>query len=283
MEIFKSITDLFLVIPILLLFSSTLAGQIDLFGQYNFEEGGYVLLGLQAHHTDHKISKALGNFYTDDIAVLNSIKRTWRFPRPGPAHACGYHYNILLYRNGVVLGGGAINLDCNEIATKEGSYIFNDRLLMSLKSRVKPLFIEEKEFSSVKDARAYWYKINSDPGFVYARRPAWLEHEGTFVFQVRCDASIGECSSTSISKDRLEKLRAELASTYPDEEFVLEPNGGMTNREWFVRIRCNKSLEEKLSIYPRFDNVGFGKWEPYTPWLYSYWKSKPHSSDLQYP
>lgn len=279
MKILRSTRNIFLVIPILFLFSSTLVGQADLFGKYSFEEGGFVLLGLQAHHTDHKISKSLGNFYTDDIAVLNSIKASWRFPKPGPAHACGYHYNILLYRNGVVLGGAAINLDCNEIATKEGSYIFDGRLLSTLKNRVKPLFVEEKEFPSVGEARNYWYKINADPRFVYAQRPAWLDHEGTFVFEVPCDASDGDCSS--ITTDRLEKLRVQISNAYPDEEFVLEPNGGVTDRESFVRIRCNKSLEEKFTIYPRFDNVGFGKWEPYSPWLYSFWKSKPNGNRLQ--
>lgn len=269
----KFLFRIFLFVFIINNFADQSFAQFNPFGKFNFDQGGYVLLGLLAHHNDHKISKKLGNFYTDDVTVLNKIKQTWSFRKRSPMHACGYHYNILLLRHGINVGEVAINLSCHEIVTEDGSYIFGDHLLSSLRHLRKPLYFQEREFTSLEEARTYWKKMNSDSQFVYARRPDWIEFSGTFTFQVPCPRSDVSCSIPNDS--RLEQLRKEIADAYPGEAFELNWQGGSTAGESFIQIRCNKSLEEKFKLYSRFDNVGFGKWQPFGLWLYAYWKSKP--------
>jgi hypothetical protein len=67
------------------------------------------------------------------------------------------------------------------------------------------------------------------------------------------------------------KLKAEIATRFPNEEFELSPGGG-SNDELFVTIRCGRTLEEKFDLYDRWNKEAFGKWEAYPLMLLSYWK-----------
>ena len=53
----------------------TTFSQKSLFEKYRFEDGGYTLAGIFAHHSDHPIQKKVGEFYTDEIAVLNGSRK----------------------------------------------------------------------------------------------------------------------------------------------------------------------------------------------------------------
>lgn len=39
---------------------------------------------------------ALGEFYTDNISILNQFKKEWILNVPGKQYACGYNYTIYI-------------------------------------------------------------------------------------------------------------------------------------------------------------------------------------------
>ena len=240
-------------------------GQVALFEKYRLEDGGYTLLGIFDQNTGHSLQKKVGEFYTYDIEVLNAIKKDWVFEKPQYMHLCGYHYNIILLKNGKELESFAINLDCNELVTSKGSVYFDHKKLKTFSSRLKRLKKGTREFSAVVGARRFLKDISITPSFVYAQPPNWLSHEGTFQFQVKCPADLGDCSFSNTASDKLiSRLSAEVTDKYPGEVFELKTSG-WTNGGIFVAVRCNKTLEEKFDLYDRWgkDLLGSGKWEPY--------------------
>jgi hypothetical protein len=259
-----------LVFP--LIASQTSSAQYRPFEKYNFEDGGYTLVGVFEHYTDHKVQKKVGEFYTDDLAVLNAIKKAWNFPKTQRMYACGYHYYLVLMRNGIRVDDLSINLDCNEIVTEKGSRVFSSSLLTSFSSRLKPLFSRSDEFSSVEKAREYWTQIKRNQNFAYAYEPRWLKYEGNFGFRAQCPKGSSDCYMTGRDGKIMATIRDKIASSYPDEKFELRSNGGTSTGEIFFEIQCDKSLESKFDIYDRWDKEAFGKWQPFPLVLRSYWK-----------
>src|SRR5687767_1175882 len=98
--------------------------QKSLFEKYRFEDGGYTLAGIFAHHSDHPIQKKIGEFYSDDVSVLNAIKKAWVFNKPQNQHACGYHYYFLVLKDGAEVDSFPVNLECKELVTADGSIYF---------------------------------------------------------------------------------------------------------------------------------------------------------------
>src|SRR5687767_9322662 len=90
-------------------------GQTELLKKYNFDEGGYYILGVRSESDRNALADSLGEFYTDDIKILNAIKKEWVFKKPSPKFACGYHYEVIVCKNGVGLESFSINLNCDEI------------------------------------------------------------------------------------------------------------------------------------------------------------------------
>jgi hypothetical protein len=240
--------------------------------KYNFEAGGYTLVGVFEHHDDHSVQKAVGEFYTDNISVLNAIKRAWNFPRTQAMHACGYHYFISLLRNGKRVDGFSINLDCNEIITEKGARFFDSTLLTKFSTSLAPLIARHSEFSTIGEARRYWEQSNADKYFVFAYEPKWLKYEGSFRFRVPCPESNKACYTLENEKIFVEQIRKNIESAFPAEKFDLKPSGGSSAGEIFVEITCNRSLESKFTIYDRWDKEHFGKWAPFSLALYTFWK-----------
>jgi hypothetical protein len=244
-------------------------GQSKLLNDYRFEDGGYEFIGIFAHMNDHPLQKKLGEFYTNDISVLNDLKNAWVFKRPQRQYACGYHYYVLILRHGEVVKDFSINLECHELASENGSLYFDFNKLEAFSSRLKPLYSKQSEFGSVSEAREYWHAIQSNKNFVYADKPKWLQFEGEFRFHVRCSEKTDGCYK--YADEMIPKLKAEIATRFPNEEFELSPGGG-SNDELFVTIRCGRTLEEKFDLYDRWNKEAFGKWEAYPLMLLSYWK-----------
>ena len=261
-----------LLIPLVFISFLTVIGQSPPLKDIRFEEGGYSLVGIFAHHKDHPLQTRLGEFYTDDILVLNSIKKAWTFRRPSPQHACGYHYYISILRDGVSVKSYAINLECHEIATESGSFIFPDKLLEALKPDVKKLYRRYREFDSIAAARNYWLVIRSDKDLVFADKPRWLDFEGTFGFVYKCPDN---CPSFSDRDKYTEIVKAQISQTYSGSQFELRQNGGTSHGEVFFEIQSDRNFYDKFDLY-KLDRDSYfgGKWKPHALDLYSFWKTE---------
>lgn len=246
----------------------TAVGQTSLFGKYRFEDGGYTIVGIRSQSDENALAKSLGDFYTDDVAVLNAIKKTWVFHRHSPMHACGYHYYVVVLKDGKQVGSHSINLNCRELTAENGSWYFNPQLLARFKARLKKLTISNDKFATFGEAREFWAKIRSDSNFVYADIPEWLKYEGRFQFTYKCPDP--GCDSFTDRDKYTEPLRTVIARRYPGEDFILRNNGGTSDNEIFFEVQSSEALYKAFDMFPidRFS----GQWQPFTPYLRSYWK-----------
>jgi hypothetical protein len=247
--------------------------QFRPFEKYRFEDGGYSVAGVFEHHDDHPLQKKLGEFYTDDVAVLNALKKSWIFAKPQNQYACGYHYLISILRNGEILDDFAINLDCHELALGDRSFYFDSKKLEDFALRFKPLYRVHNEFTSIALARDFWKDSRSNQDFVYAWKPAWLEFQGEFQFQVKCTDAVPDCFTNG--DKMLPRLKEEIAAAYPGEQFELKAVGGSSDGHMFVLIKCNESLEKRFDLHDRWGKKASGEWRPYRLTLDSYWKHAP--------
>lgn len=260
LEMKRSILLTFLTIA---LCGLSVSGQ-RLFEKYQFEDGGYALLGIFVHHSDHPLQKKVGEFYSDDVQVLNAIKRAWVFNKPQRQYACGYHYEIIILQHGVRKESFAINLECNELVTPDGSRYFDLKKISAFASALKPVRNEKREFSTVKEARGFLGAVSKRSDFLYYWPPRWLEHEGEFRFRIQCPADLGKnCSSGEKSDAMLPRLRTSISAAYPDERFGIVASGGSSDGEAYFTVKGSKSLEEKFDLYDRWGRTIFGKWEAY--------------------
>ena len=216
---------------------------------------------------DPPLQKKLGEFYTDDITVLNALKRAWVFTRPQKIYACGYHYDVMVLKNREEIETFAINLYCKELVANGRSLVFDQKKLDAFSSRFKRLYRKLDHFPTIEAAREYWNKIRSDQDMVYASEPKWLVFEGSFKFKVPCEPQVRNC--LEMFETTKPKIESQILAAYPGEKFSLRSSGGATG-EMFVEIKTNRSLEEKFHLYDRLSY--FGKWEPFPLDLYSYWK-----------
>lgn len=264
----------FPILPLLALslFSfSTIIGQTALLKDFRFEDGGYTLAGIRSESDKNALADSLGDFYTDDIAVLNAIKKAWVFRRPNHQYACGYHYYIIILKDGKKIKSHSINLNCHELTTENGSLYFDSRLLSMFKNRVKKLYLKTSEFNTLKNAREFWTNSHNEKSFVYADAPNWLKHEGSFGFVYICP---DKCPNFTTRDKYTEPVRLLIARTYPGSEFELRQNGGSSNGEIYFEVQSNWAFYDKFDLY-KLDRESYfhGKWKPYPLNLYSYWKT----------
>ena len=259
----------FIFVPLIgLILALGVLGQTRLFEKYRFEDGGYTLVGIQLQNDKNALADSLGDFYTNDVSVLNAVKKAWVFRRPSPMHACGYHYYVVLLKDGKKVENHSINLNCSEMTTDKGSLYFDPQLLAMFESRLQKLKISDNNFATIAEARKYWTTIHSDIRFVYANEPAWLKYEGSFKFTYKCPDP--GCESFTDRDKYTEPVRALIARTYPDEDFELRENGGTSNGEIFFEIQSNETLFKKFSLFP-IETYG-GQWKPYELSMRTYWK-----------
>jgi hypothetical protein len=117
----------YIIVSLLILLYSTVRGQTQLLKNYDFNKGGYCLIGMTSEGGPNKIVDSLGDFYTNDIAVLNAIKKEWTFTKPSPMYSCGYNYLVYIYRNGSELEKFHLNLSCNLIANEKAYFYFKEQ------------------------------------------------------------------------------------------------------------------------------------------------------------
>lgn len=256
-------------IILFLLFRSSF-GQTQVFEDYNFDEGAYYLLGTFSESDRNTLRDSLGEFYTDDISLLNQFKKEWVFTVPGKKYACGYHYNIYLCKDGLIQKSFSINLNCNEIASDEGYFYFDTQKLRMFYGKFKKPKKKRRTFDDVSIARAYRDSILRDDNLIMTPTPTWTRFEGGFDFTYKCDENKKTCFEKEDSLKVV--IESEIRMTYPDEEFQLSDRGGSWT-EILQTVYCNKSLSDKFALFYRDDGY-FGKWKPFRLYLATYWINK---------
>lgn len=242
--------------------------QTQVLKKYDFEKGGYYLLGQRSESDPNTLADSLGDFYTDDIQLLNTIKKEWIFKKNSPAWACGYHYVIHICKKGKTLESFAINLNCNVISTNDGYFVFDAKKLRKFKAKLKPAFSEKKKFSNISEARAYYKNTLTTPLHLLTLTPQWQSYEGTFRFDYIFKKT--DTKYRDNNDQLLKKLTAELMNTYPNEFFNLNDAGG-SSTEAFIEVTCNKSLSDKFTLYKK---ETYFDWQPFDLNLTSFWKNR---------
>lgn len=261
MKLQKHITTI-----VFFIIASTSFGQTQLLKKYDFNEGGYYLIGVHSGSDYNGLADSLGEFYTDDIEILNAIKKEWTFVKPSPRYACGYHYEVIICKNGLELECFLINLNCNEIVSNNGYFYFQPQQLRMFKDNFKKPFRKTEEFNSVIDARNYREHILKDPNLILTPTPTWTKYEGTFQFTYKCPDETIDCFENEYKLLKL--LTEEIKLKYPGEEFELKGKGG-SSLDLFVEVKCNKTLVDKFDLYKR--NSELYKWKPYQTRFYTFW------------
>ena len=71
----------------MLFLSGSVSSQTSFLEDYNFEDGGYYLLGTRSVSDRNRLADSLKEWYTDDISVMNEFKKEWVFTVPGKRYA----------------------------------------------------------------------------------------------------------------------------------------------------------------------------------------------------
>lgn len=241
--------------------------QTQLLKDYEFEKGGYYILGLFSESDRNELRDSIGEFYTDSIPILNEFKQAWVFDKPSPKWACGYHYTLYICKDGLPIESFDINLNCNVIVSDNGYYYFDSQKLRMFKGKLKKPKAKFEKYISIAEARARRTEILSQPNLITTFTPRWTQYEGEFNFTYTCPNGNTDCLNNEDTL--LKQLTLEIQSAYPGEVFELEGVGGSTT-ELYVNVLCNKSLADKFQLYP----ISWKKWEPYSLSLASYWRPK---------
>lgn len=256
---------------IFLVLTFSVFGKLQVFKEYNFDEGGYSLLGTFSESDENSLRDSLGEFFTDDITILNEFKKDWIFKKPGNMYACGYHYSVYICKNGQVLESFSINLNCEEIVTDEGYFHFNPNLLRQFYGKMKTPFSRNMSFKSLSEARDFRNKILTDSALLMTNSLDWIKFEGEFDFTYKCPEGTKTCLSKVVKIKK--KIKKEIMQNYPGEDFLLVDRGGSLT-EIFQTLICNKTLSDKFNLYYR-DSGYFGEWKPFELKLTIYWKIYP--------
>jgi hypothetical protein len=256
----------FLYITFLFLTVSTF-GQTQLFKDYDFNKGGYSLLGTFSESDKNSLRDSIGEFFINDTIILNKFKRDWTFEVPGNMYACGYHYKVYLCRQGKIIESLYINLNCQEIATDRGYFHFDPKLLREFYGKLKKPYRRSLKFDSISQAREYREQILKDSNLIMTPSPDWVRFEGEFDFTYKCPEKEKLCFE---KEDSLKiAIKEEILRTYPGEDFELSDRGGSWINLYQI-VSCNKSLSDKFNLYYR-DRGYFGQWRPYKLDIVTYW------------
>ncbi len=242
------------------------SGQTQLLKNYDFNKGGYCILGIRSESDPSSLQDSLGDFYTNDIKILNEFKKDWIFKTPSPQYSCGYHYIIYICKNGKCLEDFAVNLNCNEIATDKAYFFFDSKKLRKFYGHLKTANVKFETMESIEQGKKYINSILKDTSLLMVSNPIWNKYEGEFTFRYKCQVKENEFCFDK-EPQILIKLNDQIKKVYPGEIFDLEGAGGSKD-ELTINIKCNKSLSDKFNLYP----LGWSKWEYFKLYLTTAWK-----------
>jgi hypothetical protein len=277
----------FSFVAIILLITSNCIAQNKakaLLKEFNFDNGGYFLLGHDGIKNTDSILGAYGDFYIDDIPTLNEIKSNWKFhPKKESRLKCKQFYALDICKNGYSEKELFIKNDCGKIIwfdedtnhinfytykLQEYEYAFSDSELIKFKNSFKKAFKEEKKFESLEQARNYRDSILNDTNLIMTDEDAWVKFEGTFVITYFHNLNFNWKHYEHLTNTALTNLSKEIKKKYPGQPFYLEGQG-TDDKEVIVEIYCNKELSDKFILYP----IECCKWEQFEPILVSYWRT----------
>ena len=238
--------------------NKTAAKPLD---KYPFDKGGYAIVGLLSESDANDLQQEMGQFYTDEISVLNEFKKAWVFAKQSPLSTQDFHYVIYITRNGTILDQFAVNLNSHVIATDKGYFYFDSNKLSTFKSRLKKPVAHNVTFKSISEGRNYLSFMSSNKNLVLAYDPIWKDFEGQFTFTYT--DSIKKEEPSLVQK----KIERKIRKSFPNEKFQLNIVSFATSGEYEIELICNKSLFEEFDLYPS-DNA----WAPYEANIASYWK-----------
>lgn len=249
-----------LLILLLLLSSTGTEAQTGIFSKYGFEKKGYAIVGLAAGARPNFLQEALGEFYTDDIAVLNDFKKNWVFTKKAPPNTCGNHYSIQLTHHGIIVEDWMINLECKVITTDKGSFFFDPIKLERLTGRLKKPIVRKDHFPGKKEGIRFIDSVKRLPGLLLVFQPFWTRFEGTFAFTY---TPAGKTSPAVAEKN----LDTQIKKKYPGQKFILFRLADPGNGAYAFQLICDKKLYNAFTLYPKNNN-----WKEYTRELTSVWK-----------
>jgi hypothetical protein len=233
-------------------------GYVRLFDKYDFNKGNYSIAGILWHDQRHKLQKMIGNFYTDDIEVLNKIKGSWITEKPSPFYACGYHFGVFVIKDGKKIESFFINVEkgCNTVVTQYGQFYFDPTKIQIFKSKFKKPKIKRKRFNSCQEGRNYIKALDKNDRFLMYLKPRWIKYDGEFRFYVSCDQTD---YGNPISQQCLDGAESRISKKFPKELFALEQSGS-SNGKILITMKCKKALYDKFDIY----EIDW-KWSDYSP------------------
>ena len=239
--------------------NKTAAKPLD---KYPFDKGGYAIVGLLSESDANELQQEMGQFYTDDISLLNEIKKAWVFSKQSPISAPDYHYVIYITHKGTIVEQFAVNLNSHVIATDKGYFYFDSKKLSAFKTGVKKPVARNISFKSISEGRNYLSYMARNKNLVLAYEPIWKDFEGQFTFTYKNNEKKEEPSVVQ------KKVERKIKKSFPNEKFQLNIVSFATSGEYEIELICNKSLFEGFDLYPS-DN----SWAAYEANIASYWKN----------
>ncbi|RQO32067.1 hypothetical protein DBR32_00170 [Taibaiella sp. KBW10] len=257
----------YIVILGLLLWSSGISfAQVKILESYDFTKPGYTLVGV-VNDKDTLSGFDPGNFYIDDITVLNRLKDSWYFApgaiKPNCAPAINYWFYIT--KDGKEEARMILNSQCDILFTEKDLYAFNKSTLLDVRNSLKPAVFRTEQFATIREARASWKKYSSQKKLVYIDTPEWKRYEGQFRFVYPCtkEANCLQRSET-IKKELIQAIQ----KAYPKEPFKINMINGMQSGDLVITVFSTRALSDRFKLYAKGDII----WKPFELELRSAWK-----------
>jgi hypothetical protein len=243
--------------------SSKLCAQTALLGDFDFSQGGYTLLivPLDEGFSDD-VDTATVIAYFDDAAHLNAFKAQWVFEQEATQYpfACFNTFTVHVCRAGKAEESIAISRNCHAITSSKGEFAFLGFIPFQ---GYKLAQRRNHQYSTLQQARTALDSLSQLPNLIYLVPSDWKDFDGEFAFFLE-----------DIKQPREQvyaDLKAAMERKYPGEPFEIESfsSSGSSETGWdyYVEVRCRKSLFEKFDLY----KVNQNGWQPFPLTLTTYW------------
>ena len=240
--------------------------NINLLQKYDFEKGGFSIVGTIWHGQRHELQKALGDFYVDDVQVLKELQKKWVTEKRSPFYKCGYHYRVFIIEDRKERESFLINVEkgCNTVVTDYGSFYFDPFKISSFKEKLRNPIIKQEHFEFYQEGRDYLQSLSENENFLLYLKPDWIDHDGEFYFVAECQ-EIGFRSS--VVQECLSNIKERISSKYPGLNYNLKHTGAVFGK-LLIKMECNEEFYNRFSLYEIYT-----EYKPYPLELTVYFKS----------
>ncbi len=242
---------------------------INYFANCDFSNDGWTLFGIADwEHTPLKeeqylIQENLGDFYTNDLTVLQQIKDNLT-PQNKKPHGYGYPYTLELYKNDTLQKRVNVNMDNNFVESPNNSrYECAPDLIKNLVGKVKKIPMTEYVFPTLEEARkGYGILSQIDSVLIKPRDPYdwdWLIYDGSATVVYK------DSTKTFDYKVAEKVIKQNIKKDCPQEKFLLISTSGHSIPkgmcEQNYRVISNKKLGTSLKTnkivtpWTKFNNI----------------------------